>query len=262
MGQFWVGPIWASQVCKGPRRASRIWTRTFAALCACMATSCAQESSPRLPGNVVSDAATTTAPPVHQVDSASPPTTGNHADAGVDDSYCMLGDRRDCYIGDEREPDVGICRRGTQDCVPHGEFTRWGDCLDQVTPVVEICGNDLDEDCNGIADDGCAEPVPDDDPEPACVSNEGEPCTGGRWEEAPGCRENYGCAQFWGVYYRSPQWLRRRVDELIRRARRSHLYVRWVFAVRPIQRDPRWQLRQCNRAWLQYSRYTHPSRSR
>ncbi len=37
-----------------------------------------------------------------------------------------------------------------------------------------------------------------------CVANAGEPCDNGYSQTVPGCDENYGCAQYWGVWYGSP----------------------------------------------------------
>lgn len=46
--------------------------------------------------------------------------------------------------------DVGICRSGVTTCV----LGRWATCEGAIDPVVEVCGNALDEDCNGLTDDG------------------------------------------------------------------------------------------------------------
>jgi hypothetical protein len=54
--------------------------------------------------------------------------------------------RGDCYTGPAGTAGVGLCRLGEiQFC---GEGT-WGQCFGEIKPTTEICGNGLDEDCNG-----------------------------------------------------------------------------------------------------------------
>jgi hypothetical protein len=45
---------------------------------------------------------------------------------------------------------VGECRPGEQQCNPDGS---WGTCLGDLEPAAEVC-DELDNDCNGTADDG------------------------------------------------------------------------------------------------------------
>jgi hypothetical protein len=45
--------------------------------------------------------------------------------------------------------DEGRCVAGTSTCT--AGF--WGACVGYVGPIAEICGNLIDENCNGIADD-------------------------------------------------------------------------------------------------------------
>ena len=48
----------------------------------------------------------------------------------------------------------GPCAEGVQICeCSMGGI--WGPCEGAVTPVPEICGNHIDDDCNGVIDDGC-----------------------------------------------------------------------------------------------------------
>jgi len=47
-------------------------------------------------------------------------------------------------------PDTDLCEEGVNDCV---DGSLW--CTDTSDDTEEICGNGLDEDCDGIADDGC-----------------------------------------------------------------------------------------------------------
>jgi hypothetical protein len=45
---------------------------------------------------------------------------------------------------------VGPCKGGMQTCNSAGQ---WGDCTGQVIPVGEVCGNGVDDDCNGMTDE-------------------------------------------------------------------------------------------------------------
>jgi len=55
-----------------------------------------------------------------------------------------------CYSGPPQTLNVGICRAGLASCGPEGS---WGACFDQVLPELEICGNGLDDDCDGLIDE-------------------------------------------------------------------------------------------------------------
>ena len=77
----------------------------------------------------------------------------NDCDGETDeDCVCAPGESRRCP-GGSRE---GICRPGTQTCEAGGEGgSRWGECSGRVDPSPERCDNGVDDDCNGIIDDGC-----------------------------------------------------------------------------------------------------------
>lgn len=64
---------------------------------------------------------------------------------------CLPGATLPCYQGATGTLGVGPCKAGTRTCSADG--TSYGACLGQVLPVAEICGNSVDEDCSGIADD-------------------------------------------------------------------------------------------------------------
>jgi len=53
-----------------------------------------------------------------------------------------------CYTGRPGSASVGICRPGYRVCTAGA----WGSCEGEVLPALEVCGNDVDEDCNGIRD--------------------------------------------------------------------------------------------------------------
>ena len=59
---------------------------------------------------------------------------------------CAPGETRSCYDGPPETLGVGLCAAGEQRCEPNAT---WGACLEAVLPQKEICGNSLDEDCDG-----------------------------------------------------------------------------------------------------------------
>jgi MYXO-CTERM domain-containing protein len=66
---------------------------------------------------------------------------------------CTAGASRNCYTGPAGTAGVGLCHAGTQSCDASGN---WATCLGEVKPLPEICNNGIDENCNGMADDGPA----------------------------------------------------------------------------------------------------------
>jgi hypothetical protein len=77
---------------------------------------------------------------------------GDHCVAGAcsPSTPCQPGDQEDCYSGPDGTLGEGECRAGTRTCDEDGA---WGACEGEVTPSADVCGNDLDEDCSGAADD-------------------------------------------------------------------------------------------------------------
>ncbi len=62
------------------------------------------------------------------------------------------GDTRVCYSGQPGTSGIGECKSGTQIC----QNGSWSACQGEVVPKsAEICKNNLDDDCNGLIDDGC-----------------------------------------------------------------------------------------------------------
>lgn len=76
----------------------------------------------------------------------------NDCDGKIDeDTYedpIFLAVDRYVYTGDPDTINVGECRAGYKECVDGNVFIR-----NMRTPVVEICGNDDDDDCDGLADE-------------------------------------------------------------------------------------------------------------
>ena len=69
---------------------------------------------------------------------------------------CTPGKKQTCgYQGDPATENVGPCRAGVRTCKDDGS---WGKCEDEVLPVSEfgdeLCNNGIDDDCNGVVDDG------------------------------------------------------------------------------------------------------------
>ncbi|HOW51830.1 MAG TPA: IgGFc-binding protein [bacterium] len=68
-----------------------------------------------------------------------------------------VGQARSCYSGPAGTAGYGICKAGTQTCT---QQNTWGPCEGETTPTIDNCDDDLDNDCNGIANDGFKEGVP------------------------------------------------------------------------------------------------------
>lgn len=66
---------------------------------------------------------------------------------------CLVGASAGCYAGSAETRDVGPCRAGRITCVN----SHWGLCEGEVLPRGEIC-DDVDQDCDGIVDDGVRSP--------------------------------------------------------------------------------------------------------
>jgi hypothetical protein len=73
---------------------------------------------------------------------------------------CTLGATRGCYDGPTGTADRGICRAGTQRCETASTGVGWTACAGQTLPATEVCGNNLDDNCNGTADEGCVTCLP------------------------------------------------------------------------------------------------------
>ncbi len=68
-----------------------------------------------------------------------------------DPNSCAKGDTRPCYTGPKGTAKVGACKAGVEACTVDGKWS--GTCVGERLPTKDICGNNLDEDCNGKTDD-------------------------------------------------------------------------------------------------------------
>jgi len=74
----------------------------------------------------------------------------NNGDGQVDEGCaCTTGQTAECFPGPVGQAGVGICKKGTHTCQGDAEFGSWGQCTGAVGPKPEICGNGIDEDCDG-----------------------------------------------------------------------------------------------------------------
>lgn len=73
--------------------------------------------------------------------------TDADCDGAVDEGCeCRDGEARVC-----EGSDVGVCRAARQHCVDGA----WSACSEAVGPFEEICGDEVDGDCDGSVDEGC-----------------------------------------------------------------------------------------------------------
>ena len=71
---------------------------------------------------------------------------------------CPPGEVWVCYTADYSTDMVGACERGTKTCAADG--MSYGPCIGEITPVPEVCGDNIDNDCNGEKDEECTGCVP------------------------------------------------------------------------------------------------------
>lgn len=71
----------------------------------------------------------------------------------------VAGDRKSCFTVPSEKRAQGICKDGFKLCRADPEnksILQWGPCENEVKPKpTEICGNGLDDDCDGKPDQGC-----------------------------------------------------------------------------------------------------------
>lgn len=76
---------------------------------------------------------------------------GGSSSGGCDGCVCTPGAMEPCYGGEPGTEGVGVCAAGVRTCELSG--AAWGACEGEVTPSPEVCGDGLDQDCDGVADD-------------------------------------------------------------------------------------------------------------
>ncbi len=78
----------------------------------------------------------------------------NDCDGASDEGcVCTPGSLVSCYLGPPGTFGVGTCEGGLQMCNPTG--TGYGACVGSIGPIDEVCGDGLDNDCDGASDEGC-----------------------------------------------------------------------------------------------------------
>lgn len=77
---------------------------------------------------------------------------GGSAGGGGGATSCQLGTNESCYGGPAGTVGVGVCVAGTRTC---GELGVWSGCDGAVLPGVEVCGDLVDDDCDGSTVNGC-----------------------------------------------------------------------------------------------------------
>lgn len=66
---------------------------------------------------------------------------------------CTPDSTAPCYTGPAGTEGVGACAAGTQTCNADG--SDYGACTGDVTPAAEDCATAADDDCDGVANEGC-----------------------------------------------------------------------------------------------------------
>lgn len=128
----------------------RVFLVATLALAACAAPSPSADAQPdaqpdrAAPSDVVSDDARDAS----EVVDASADVSLDAPDASSMDASppeCAPGSSRFCYDGPPDTRGRGACQQGSQECIGG----RWSSCNGQVLPRAEVCGNAIDEDCDG-----------------------------------------------------------------------------------------------------------------
>ena len=127
--------------------------------------------------------------------------SGCSVDEECDNGRCVEGAcyTFECEVGDTRLCSTE-CGDGTEVCAG-GVF---GSC-DAPRPAAEFCGDELDQDCDGTADEGCDDCDPATAPDEICGDDFDNDCDGETDEECPDCQpeEREECASECGEGFRA-----------------------------------------------------------
>lgn len=102
---------------------------------------------------------------------------------------CTIGATQPCYSGPPGKAGVGACAKGTETCQGTAEFPGWSKCSGDVLPTSEICGDGVDNNCDGQIDEYCECCPGDTRP---CGANVGvctagiQLCENGKWSNCNG----------------------------------------------------------------------------
>ncbi|HLM74272.1 MAG TPA: hypothetical protein VK459_16315, partial [Polyangiaceae bacterium] len=78
---------------------------------------------------------------------------GGSGGSGGGGDTCEPGSVQVCYTGPAGTQGVGACKGGLETCAADG--SAWGPCEGEVKPTSETCSTPVDDDCNGMVNDGC-----------------------------------------------------------------------------------------------------------
>ena len=71
----------------------------------------------------------------------------------IDNSECSPYETTECYTASISTMGKGDCISGVKEC---SENSTWStECIGEITPIEEICNDNIDNNCNGLTDENC-----------------------------------------------------------------------------------------------------------